>query len=36
VVRGLELRDHGKPGLWESYGYHNYGDAWREQRCHGD
>jgi len=23
-------RDH--PGFWEMYGYHNYGDPWREQR----
>ena len=31
-VRGLELRDDDEPGFWESYGYHNYGDPWREQR----
>ena len=36
AVRGLELRDHATPGLWESYGYHNYGDPWREQRYQGD
>jgi DMSO/TMAO reductase YedYZ molybdopterin-dependent catalytic subunit len=35
-VRGLELRDHDEPGFWESYGYHNYGDPWREQRYWGD
>jgi DMSO/TMAO reductase YedYZ molybdopterin-dependent catalytic subunit len=35
-VRGLELRDHDKPGFWETYGYHNYGDPWREQRYRGD
>jgi DMSO/TMAO reductase YedYZ molybdopterin-dependent catalytic subunit len=35
-VRGLELLDHDMPGFWESYGYHNYGDPWREQRYAGD
>jgi DMSO/TMAO reductase YedYZ molybdopterin-dependent catalytic subunit len=35
-VRGLELRDTDKPGFWETYGYHNYGDPWREQRYAGD
>jgi len=35
-VRGLELRDHDKPGFWETYGYHNYGDPWKEQRYAGD
>jgi DMSO/TMAO reductase YedYZ molybdopterin-dependent catalytic subunit len=35
-VRGLELRDHDEPGFWESYGYHNYGDPWKEQRYAGD
>jgi DMSO/TMAO reductase YedYZ molybdopterin-dependent catalytic subunit len=35
-VRGLELRDDDEPGFWESYGYHNYGDPWREQRYSGD
>jgi DMSO/TMAO reductase YedYZ molybdopterin-dependent catalytic subunit len=24
------------PGLWESYGYNNYGDPWKEQRYAGD
>jgi DMSO/TMAO reductase YedYZ molybdopterin-dependent catalytic subunit len=23
-------------GFWESLGYHNYGDPWREQRYWGD
>jgi DMSO/TMAO reductase YedYZ molybdopterin-dependent catalytic subunit len=31
-VRGLELRDEDEPGFWETYGYHMYGDPWREQR----
>jgi DMSO/TMAO reductase YedYZ molybdopterin-dependent catalytic subunit len=35
-VRGLELREFDEPGFWESYGYHNYGDPWREQRYAGD
>ena len=35
-VRGLELRDHDGPGFWEDYGYHIYGDPWREQRYRGD
>jgi DMSO/TMAO reductase YedYZ molybdopterin-dependent catalytic subunit len=35
-VRGLELLDHDEPGFWETYGYHNYGDPWREQRFQGD
>ena len=24
------------PGFWESLGYNNYGDPWREQRYWGD
>jgi DMSO/TMAO reductase YedYZ molybdopterin-dependent catalytic subunit len=35
-VRGLELLDHDTPGFWETYGYHNYGDPWKEQRYEGD
>jgi DMSO/TMAO reductase YedYZ molybdopterin-dependent catalytic subunit len=35
-VRGLRLMDHDEPGFWESYGYHIYGDPWREQRYWGD
>ena len=35
-VRGLELRIDDEPGFWEGYGYHNYGDPWREQRYAGD
>jgi len=35
-VRGLELREEDEPGFWEMYGYHNYGDPWREQRYQGD
>jgi DMSO/TMAO reductase YedYZ molybdopterin-dependent catalytic subunit len=35
-VRGLELRIADEPGFWETYGYHNYGDPWKEQRYWGD
>jgi len=35
-VRGLRLTDTDEPGFWESVGYHNYGDPWREQRYWGD
>jgi DMSO/TMAO reductase YedYZ molybdopterin-dependent catalytic subunit len=35
-VRGLELKLEDEPGFWEMYGYHNYGDPWREQRYWGD
>ena len=35
-VRGLRLLDEDEPGFWESYGYHMYGDPWREQRYAGD
>jgi DMSO/TMAO reductase YedYZ molybdopterin-dependent catalytic subunit len=35
-VRGLALRDENEPGFWETYGYHLYGDPWREQRYSGD
>jgi DMSO/TMAO reductase YedYZ molybdopterin-dependent catalytic subunit len=31
-VRGLRLLADDEPGFWESAGYHNYGDPWREQR----
>ncbi|MCI0425258.1 MAG: sulfite oxidase-like oxidoreductase [Actinobacteria bacterium] len=35
-VNRLEMLTHDRPGFWESYGYHNYGDPWREQRYSGD
>ena len=35
-VRGLDLRDHDEPGFWERYGYHMYGDPWKQQRYAGD
>ncbi|MBV8529110.1 MAG: sulfite oxidase-like oxidoreductase [Candidatus Dormibacteraeota bacterium] len=35
-VRGLRLMMDDEPGFWEMYGYHMYGDPWREQRYSGD
>jgi DMSO/TMAO reductase YedYZ molybdopterin-dependent catalytic subunit len=35
-VRGLRLSNEDEPGFWESVGYHNYGDPWREERYWGD
>ena len=35
-VRGLRLMKEDTPGFWETYGYHMYGDPWREQRYSGD
>ena len=35
-VRGLRLMAEDEPGFWETYGYHMYGDPWREQRYRGD
>jgi DMSO/TMAO reductase YedYZ molybdopterin-dependent catalytic subunit len=35
-VRGLRLTLDDEPGFWESYGYHNHGDPWLEQRYQGD
>jgi DMSO/TMAO reductase YedYZ molybdopterin-dependent catalytic subunit len=35
-VRGLELHSNDEPGFWETYGYHNRGDPWLEQRYRGD
>ncbi|MBV8636667.1 MAG: sulfite oxidase-like oxidoreductase [Candidatus Eremiobacteraeota bacterium] len=35
-VRGISLMTSDKPGFWESLGYNNYGDPWREQRYWGD
>ncbi len=31
-VAGLRIMDHDEPGFWESNGYHNRGDPWREER----
>ncbi len=35
-LRRLTLLQHDQPGFWETFGYHNYGDPWREQRYSGD
>jgi DMSO/TMAO reductase YedYZ molybdopterin-dependent catalytic subunit len=35
-VTGIDLRHDDDPGFWESLGYHNYGDPWREQRYSDD
>jgi DMSO/TMAO reductase YedYZ molybdopterin-dependent catalytic subunit len=35
-VRELRMMENDAPGFWESLGYHNYGDPWREQRYSGD
>jgi DMSO/TMAO reductase YedYZ molybdopterin-dependent catalytic subunit len=35
-VRGLALTVEDEPGFWEGFGYHNYGDPWREQRYWND
>lgn len=35
-VRGFKLVAEDHPGFWESVGYHNYGDPWKEQRYAGD
>ena len=35
-VEGMTLSDTDRPGFWESYGYHNHGDPWLEQRFEGD
>jgi DMSO/TMAO reductase YedYZ molybdopterin-dependent catalytic subunit len=35
-VRGLTLTLDDEPGFWETYGYHNTGNPWLEQRYQGD
>jgi DMSO/TMAO reductase YedYZ molybdopterin-dependent catalytic subunit len=35
-VTELEITETDEPGFWETLGYHNYGDPWREQRYWGD
>ena len=35
-VRGLRLVDEDEPGFWESLGYNNHGDPWKEERYWGD
>jgi DMSO/TMAO reductase YedYZ molybdopterin-dependent catalytic subunit len=31
-VTGVEFTARDKPGFWESNGYHNHGDPWKEER----
>jgi DMSO/TMAO reductase YedYZ molybdopterin-dependent catalytic subunit len=31
-VRGLRLTSEDRPGFWESLGYNNHGDPWKEER----
>jgi DMSO/TMAO reductase YedYZ molybdopterin-dependent catalytic subunit len=31
-IRGLRFSERDKPGFWESLGYHNHGDPWKEER----
>jgi len=35
-IRNLKFMDEDAPGFWERYGYHMYGDPWREQRYTND
>lgn len=35
-VRGLRLVDEDELGFWESLGYHNHGDPWKEERYWND
>jgi DMSO/TMAO reductase YedYZ molybdopterin-dependent catalytic subunit len=31
-IRGLRLMEKDRPGFWESLGYNNHGDPWKEER----
>ena len=35
-VNALQFTRRDEPGFWETRGYHNYGDPWREQRYTND
>ena len=35
-VRRLRFMEKDERGFWESLGYYNYGDPWKEQRYDGD
>jgi DMSO/TMAO reductase YedYZ molybdopterin-dependent catalytic subunit len=35
-VRGLRLMAEDRPGFWETFGYNNHGDPWKEERYSGD
>jgi DMSO/TMAO reductase YedYZ molybdopterin-dependent catalytic subunit len=31
-VNGVEFTAEDRPGFWETHGYHNHGDPWKEER----
>ncbi len=31
-VTGIEFTEQDRPGFWETNGYHNHGDPWKEER----
>ncbi len=31
-ITGVEFTSEDRPGFWESHGYHNRGDPWKEER----
>ena len=35
-LQGIRFMDADRAGFWEQYGYHMYGDPWKEQRYWGD
>jgi DMSO/TMAO reductase YedYZ molybdopterin-dependent catalytic subunit len=35
-IRGFRIQSEDEPGFWESFGYHNRGDQWLEERYSGD
>jgi DMSO/TMAO reductase YedYZ molybdopterin-dependent catalytic subunit len=35
-IRGLRLIEHDRRGFWESFGYNNHGDPWKEERYSDD
>jgi DMSO/TMAO reductase YedYZ molybdopterin-dependent catalytic subunit len=35
-IRGLRLMERDRAGFWESFGYNNHGDPWKEERYSGD
>jgi DMSO/TMAO reductase YedYZ molybdopterin-dependent catalytic subunit len=35
-VRGIRFVEKDQPGFWESLGYNNHGDPWKEERYQGD
>jgi DMSO/TMAO reductase YedYZ molybdopterin-dependent catalytic subunit len=35
-VQGLRLMEKDVPGFWETLGYNNHGDPWKEERYQGD